>query len=460
MKRTSWSILAIFLLLSRGISVSAQTNDSLQIRRLFDEALLHGTSYQNLNYLCKQIGGRLAGSPNATKAVEYVYKLAQELKTDTCFKQACLVPHWIRGDKEEAKIWVNGKATPVSVCALGSSIGTGEKGIRAKVVEVRSKDELAKLGKEKLGGKIIFFNQAMDPKLINTMVAYGGTSHQRAAAAVRAAPYGAVGAVVRSLSLAKQDFPHTGNMYYSDTIPKIPACAISTNGADLLSDLLKTNPDLEFYFKQNCQSLPEENSHNVIAEIKGKESPNEYIVVAGHLDSWDLGEGAHDDGAGVMQSLEVLRILKAINYTPKHSIRAIAYMNEENGVRGGKKYAEEMKTNKVTHIAAIESDCGAFAPRGFYTTGNQEVRNKLYAWKSLLEPYGIHDFSLKDSGTDIKPLEASGTVGFALITESQRYFDYHHSEADTYEKINKREMELGAAAMAALVYLIDQYGVK
>ncbi len=447
------------ILLFSKISI-AQISDSAMIRKIFTEALTNGESYANLDYLSNKIGGRLSGSANAEKAVNYVDALMKKLNADSVFKQACMVPHWVRGEKEIASYKVNGKLTNVAICALGGSIATPEKGITAKVIEVHSFEELQKLGKEKIQGKLVFYNRPMDPALINTMHAYGGAANQRYSGAIMAAPYGAVGVIVRSMSLSKQDFAHTGSMGYEDSIPKIPACAISTNGADLLSAALKLNADVEFNFKQTCKKMEDVLSYNVVAELKGSESPEKIILVGGHLDSWDTGDGAHDDGAGVMQSLEVLRILKAIHYQPKHTIRAVAFMNEENGKRGGTKYAELAKQNNELHTAAIESDAGGFSPRGFSMDASDEVRKIVKSWRPLLEPYGIYDFTGTGSGTDIEPLVETGVAGFALRPDNQRYFDYHHAPSDTFDKVNKRELELGGAAMAAFIYLLDQKGLK
>ncbi len=452
--------LTILLFCSLLLNIEAQNLDSLMLRKIFTEALTHGESYKNLEFLCAKIGGRLSGSENAAKAVDYVESILKKLDVDTFYKQNCMVPHWVRGAKEEGKILLKGKTISVPVCALGGSVATHPKGIAAGVIEVHSFDELKVLGKEKIKGKIVFFNQAMDPTFFNTMHAYRGAAKQRSTGALQAAPYGAIGVVVRSLSLSKQDFPHTGAMGYSDTLPKIPACAISTNAADLLSQSLKSTPDLQFYFKQSCKKLPDTTSYNVLAEIKGTEQPEKIIVLGGHLDSWDLGEGAHDDGAGVMQSIEVIRILKALNYTPKNTIRLVAFMNEENGRKGALRYAELAKQNSETHLAALESDEGGFAPLGFSMDASAEVRNLVKSWRPLLEPYGIYDFNEKGSGTDIGPLVETGVPGFSLVPESQRYFDYHHSMSDTFDKINKRELELGGAAMAAFIYLLDQKGLK
>lgn len=439
--------------------IKAQNADSIMLRKIFDEALTHSPAYQNLEYLCTKIGGRLSGSDNAAKAVLYVEGIMAKLGADSVYKQACMVPHWVRGDKESAKIINKQKVHEVSICALGGSIATSETGITAKVIEVHSFDELKILGAERIKGKIVFYNRPMDPKLLNTMHAYGGAAGQRWAGASQAAPFGAIGVVVRSMSLSKQDFPHTGSMGYEDSIAKIPACAISTNGADLLSDMLKENPNLQFFFKQSCKKLEDAPSFNVLAEIKGSEKPEKIIVVGGHLDSWDTGQGAHDDGAGVMQSIEVIRILKALNYKPRYTIRAVAFMNEENGHVGGLKYAELAKQNQETHIAAIESDEGAFAPLGFSMDASSDIRAKIKSWRPLFEPYGIYNFNESGSGTDIEPIVNTGVPGFSLVPESQRYFDYHHSPADTFDKVNKRELELGGAALAAFIYLIDQKGL-
>jgi hypothetical protein len=278
---------------------------------------------------------------------------------------------------------------------------------------------------------------------------------------MEAAQYGAVGVVVRSMTLALDDEPHTGSMAYADSLPKIPACAISTIGAERLSKVLKENANTTFYLKMNCMTLPDELSYNVIGEIKGKENPNNFIVVGGHLDAWDNGDGAHDDGAGCVQSIEALRILMNLHYSNRNSLRAVMFMNEENGLRGGKKYAELAKENREYHVAAIESDAGGFTPRGFSMDANEVFKKRIRKMKPLLEPYGLHDFSIDGGGADISPLkEKFGTPLMELLPDSQRYFDIHHTAADTFDKVNKRELELGAAAMAALVYLIDGMDFK
>jgi hypothetical protein len=249
-------------------------------------------------------------------------------------------------------------------------------------------------------------------------------------------------------------------MNYAEGVTKIPAVAIATAHADRLSMMLMENRDLKFYFETYCETLADAPSFNVIGELKGSEFPNEYIAIGGHLDSWDLAQGAHDDGTGCVQSIEVLRIFKEMGYKPKRSIRAVMFMNEENGLRGGQEYAKQALANKHSHIAAIESDRGGFTPRGFSMSAPEWVKNKIRSWKPLLEPYGLTDFSQEGGGADIGPLGPQGTALIGFLPDSQRYFSYHHTPADTFDKVDKRELELGAAAMTALTYLIDQYGLK
>jgi carboxypeptidase Q len=300
----------------------------------------------------------------------------------------------------------------------------------------------------------------MDPTLLNTFAAYSGAVDQRAAGASEAAKYGAIGSIVRSMGSNVEAYPHTGGVKYAPNIPKIPAVAISTLHAELLSELLKEEKDLQFYFETHCQTLADEPSFNVIGEIKGSEFPDEYIVVSGHLDSWDLAQGAHDDGAGCVQAMEVIHLFKTIGYKPKRTIRAVMYMNEENGLRGGQEYAKQAEIKKENHIAAIESDRGGFTPRGFSMTASADVKEKVQRWKSLLAPYGLTDWDLEGGGADIGPLGTLNVPLFGFLPDSQRYFKYHHTVEDTFDKVDKRELELGAASMGALVYLIDMYGLK
>jgi len=451
------------VLISQSYAQTTNTEDSLTIRNIYDMALLNGKSYDWLDHLSNEIGGRLSGSLEAEKAVNYTEAELKKLGLDKVWLQPVMVPKWTRGVNEYAYIeTAPGLSTTTEICALGGSVPTSPLGLKAEVIEVQGLDDLKNYGKEQIEGKIVFYNRPMQANLINTFEAYGGCVDQRYAGAMEAAKYGAVGVLVRSMNLRQDDLPHAGSMSYGDTPAnqRIPACAISTNGADYLSKALKIKSDLKFYFKQNCKTYDDVQSYNVIGEITGTEYPNKYIVVGGHLDSWDLGDGSHDDGAGCVQSMEVLRLFNEINYKPKHSVRVVLFMNEENGLRGGKKYAEQAKNKNEEHIFALESDAGGFTPRGFSFDTDAANFAQIESWKSLFEPYLIHSFAKGGSGADIGPLKNDNIVLGGLRPDSQRYFDHHHAANDTFDAINKRELELGGAAMASLVYLVDKYGTK
>jgi carboxypeptidase Q len=441
--------------------VYGQQKDSVMLRSIYTEVLTNGKCYPTLDHLSNQIGGRLSGSPEAKKAVEYTYTTLKSYGFDTVYLQEVMVPHWVRGQKEEGFIVKGNQRMPVHICALGNSIATAEKGLLAPVIEVHNFKELEQLGVERIKGKIVFFNRPMNPTYIGTGRAYGEAGDQRGRGAIEAAKYGAVGVVVRSLTLANDTNPHTGMMGYRDTIQKIPACAISTVDADELSRLLKQRSaaPVSFYFKQNCRMLPDELSYNVVAEMRGTVKPEEIIIVGGHLDSWDTGDGAHDDGAGVTQSMEALRVLSQLGYKPKRTLRCVLFMNEENGVKGGIAYAAQAQEKSQKHIAAIESDAGGFTPRAFGIENNPNAVAAMQPWVELFRPYGIDYIREGHGGTDIEPLAGSGTVLIGYIPDSQRYFDYHHTAIDTFDKVNKRELELGAAAMCSLMYLLSEYGL-
>ncbi len=440
----------------------AQTADEITIKAIYGMALRYGQSYEMLEQLSKEVGARLSGSPGAAAAVEWSYHEMKKFEFDSVWVQPLMVPHWVRGTKEVGKI-INSKklgTLELNICALGGSVGTGPQGIIAKVIEVKSFEELAQLGIKNVQGKIVFFNRPMDPTKINTFAAYGGAVDQRGSGASEAAKYGAVAAIVRSMGLNLEDYPHTGGMSYAANGARIPAVAISTKHADLLSRLAKEDKELQIYLETHSEILEDAPSFNVVGELRGTEFPEEIIAVGGHLDSWDLGDGAHDDGAGCVHSIEVLRIMKAMGYKPKRTIRAVMFMNEENGLRGGLKYAELAEKNKEKHIAAMESDRGGFTPRGFTLSGDESIKSKIRNWKSLFEPYGLSDFGQEGGGADIGPLAKQGVTLIGFLPDSQRYFDYHHTATDTFDKVSKRELELGSASMAALVYLIDKYGLK
>ncbi|MEO7693577.1 MAG: M20/M25/M40 family metallo-hydrolase [Chryseolinea sp.] len=454
-----FSLLLVLVLTMNFIAVSAQQTDEYALRQIFNESLTNGRSYGWLKYLTSEIDQRLSGSPGAAEAVTWTQSELANI-ADSIWLQPVMVPHWIRGQDEDAYFSIGPKKvkTTLNVCALGGSVGTGSSGVSGNVIEVKSFEELKELGERHVKGKIVFFNRPMDATRIHTFVAYSEAVDQRAMGASEAAKYGAIGVVVRSMGLNQEDYPHTGGMTYAPDIAKIPAIAISTKHAELLSKKLKTEKDLKFYFETHCETLPDVQSANVVAELRGSEYKDEIILVGGHLDSWDLAQGAHDDGAGCVQAMEVLRLFKALGITPKRTIRVVLFMNEENGLRGGTEYARLATLSEQKHIAAIESDDGGFTPRGFSMTSTKEFRSKVAGWRSILETYGLTDFSMQGGGADIGPLGAMSVPLIGYLPDSQRYFDYHHTKEDTLDKVSKRELELGAASMAALVYLLDKYG--
>lgn len=440
--------------------VTAQIDDSLNIRKISNEILANATAYENLRYLCKQIGPRLSGSPQAQLAVEATVKMLKEAGADTVYLQPCMVPHWVRGDKERGHIKLaDGTTYPLHLCALGNSEGTGKKGISAAVIEIKNFEELDRLGTAGVKGKIVFFNYPMNPTYVRSFMAYGESGVYRTRGPARAAKYGAVGVLVRSLASNLDDFPHTGTTLYNDSFPKIPAVAISTNDAEWLSKQLVNNLVTSAYFRNTSTMLPDAPSFNVIGEIRGNTLPNEIITVGGHLDSWDLAEGAQDDGAGCMQSIEVIRAFKAIGLKPNRTIRAVMFMNEENGGKGGAKYLEMAKAKNEKHLFALESDAGGFTPRGFGLDMSEDKRQKAMSWKNLFLNYGVYDLSAGGGGSDIGPLKQIGTSLAGLSPDSQRYFDLHHAATDTFEAVSKRELHLGAVNMTALIYLVDKYGL-
>lgn len=453
----------IFWLFLLPALVHAQSEDEKKLRQIYDSALTHSKCYLWLEHLSNKIGPRLSGSENAAKAVAYTKTTMEQSGTfDKVWLQEVMVPKWVRGEKETAYILDHKTKISVPVCALGNSVATSKNGLRAEVIEVHTIAELETLGTEKLKGKIVFFNRPMDPVNIDTFTSYGGCVDQRGKGAREAAKFGAVGVIVRSMNLRLDDYPHAGNMGYGD-LPKeqwIPAAAISTNAAELLSKMLRQNPKLEFYLKQSCQKLEDVLSYNVIGEIKGSEHPENIMVVGGHLDSWDLADGSQDDGAGVTQSMEVANIFKNIGYKPKNTVRVVLFMNEENGGKGGDKYNEMAQKNNENHIFALESDCGGFSPRGFTIEGNDANIKMVQDYKNLFEPYLVHVFRKGHTGSDIEPLQSKNILKAGLRPDTQRYFDYHHAATDTFDAVNKRELELGAATMASLIYLVDQSGIQ
>ncbi|MFI5133306.1 MAG: M20/M25/M40 family metallo-hydrolase [Chitinophagales bacterium] len=464
-----------FLFMS--VTLSAQQEDSLFIRKIADEILINSKAYDNLHYLTKQIGGRLSGSPQMVKAEQWGLKTMQESGADKAWLQECMVPHWVRGGQDKAEAKYNAAVAGsrnilaakknLDIAALGNSMGTGKRGVSAEVIEVKSFDDLESK-KDQVKGKIVFYNYKFKETFIRTFQSYGDAVQYRGAGPSRAAKYGAVAVIVRSMSHSVDNNPHTGATRYDSSYAKIPAVAIGLRDADWLDEQLQKS-SVNVSMTTNAQFLPDTIGDNVIGELTGSEFPDQIITVGGHLDSWDLAEGAHDDGTGVVHTMEILRAFKALGYKPKHTIRFVLFMNEENGLRGGTKYADEAKAKNARpddsvgrekHIFALESDAGGFTPRGFSFGGSPEQLKKAQGWIPLLYPYGVYEIENGGGGSDIGPLNRNFKTPVAeLSPDSQRYFDYHHARNDVFENVNKRELELGAINMAAFIYLVDKYGL-
>lgn len=420
-------------------------------------ALRERKGYEWLKELC-EIGPRLSGSENSLKAIYWAENKMQQLEFDSVWLQPVMVPHWERGEKEFCAIYKNNNLIKeLNVLALGGSVSTPKEGIKAKIIEVRSFDELKQKASD-VKGKIVFFSRPLDQGLINTFAGYGGAVDQRVYGAIEAAKYGAIGIVIRSITTKYDNVPHTGVMIYVDSLPKIPAAAIGYLDSDYLSNQLKVNPDLELVLRINSKILDDAQSYNVIGEIKGTEFPDEVIVVGGHFDSWDVGCGAHDDGAGCIQSIEVLDLLKRLEIKPKRTIRCVLFINEENGSRGGIEYGKFALSSTEKHIAAIEADRGAFTPVGFTVDSDSITLNKISEWLPVLEKASIEWIKKGGSGVDVSKIKnAKALLGF--VPDNQRYMDLHHSANDVFEEVHPREFELGSAAIAIMVYLLSEEGL-
>ncbi|MEP6796010.1 MAG: M20/M25/M40 family metallo-hydrolase [Saprospiraceae bacterium] len=455
-------ILILFIPILAHTQVSSDST-ALYIKNIYRKSYTEQKAYKWLTTLTKDIGHRVSGSPQAAKAVEWAKKVMDTCGFDKVWLQEMKVPHWVRGDNEQV-IMISNEAGAVSLnaLALGNSPGTGTNGVRAQVIEVKSLEQLKAMPDENVQGKIVFFNRPMDVGLLNTFAAYGGAGDQRNMGPAVAAEKGAIAAIVRSLCPRLDDFPHTGATHLSETVKNIPSVAVSTNDAEQLSKAISLGTTTVF-IRTTCEMLDSVMSYNVIGEIKGSVSPDTIILVGGHLDSWDVGEGAHDDGAGVVQSMEALYRLAHSGYKPRHTIRCVLFMNEENGLRGGKKYAEEVIKNNQFHLVAIETDGGGATPQAFgCTMGADTLADQHIAYMKpymkALEPYYIR-IEAGGGGADISGLKPKTGLLIGLRPDSSRYFDYHHSDNDVLENVHPHELESGAAAITSFIYLVDQNGI-
>lgn len=421
---------------------------------LVEAAVSNHRAYELLAHLTDNIGPRLSGSAGAAEAVRWTTERFRSWGIEVR-NEPIMVPHWVRGE-EEGRI-VSHFDQKLVLTALGGSVATPESGVTAEVIAVRSFEEL-KANAEKAKGKIVLFNVPMDLAKIESgraFEAYGEAVAYRGVGASRAAEVGAVGALVRSVASASLRTPHTGSLRYDANLPKIPAAAVTTEDADLLSRLYAKGEKVVVHFKLTPKSLPDVESANVVAEIRGTTNPEEIVLIGAHLDSWDLGTGAIDDGAGCVMVMETMRLLKEKNLRPRRTIRAVLYMNEENGLRGGRGYAERHRAEIPSHVAAIETDAGAAAPLGYITTLSDA---QITAFRPLLGPLkriGATRLTHADqTGADTSPLTSAGVVGFGLVPDPRKYFDYHHTPADTLDKVDPNELAANTAAIAALTWVL------
>jgi hypothetical protein len=450
-------LFGFFVFLFSG-SLKSQS-DSVFIRKIASEIFHNSNAYSNLYTLTKTIGQRLSGSPATYTSEKWAQEAIMKAGADHVYLQKAMIPHWVRAGKDQAALITETDRQSLEVIALGNSVPTPVGGITAPMILINDFNELERR-KDEIKGKIVFYNHPFNVDYVWTFQAYSDAVPYRVFGASRAAKYGAVGTVVRSMSESTDNNPHTGAMIYNDSFPKIPTLAVGLQDANKMAAAVNAKKGLSLFISTNAHALPDTIGYNVIGEWKGSEFPDQYITVGGHLDSWDPAEGAHDDGTGCVQSIEVLRALKAIGYQPKHTIRVVLFTDEENGGRGAKAYSAEAKTKNEKHIFALESDGGGFTPRGFSFKGTESQMARVKQWVPLLVPYGVTEFNSGGAGADVEPLnEVTGAMASELIPDSQRYFDIHHSAGDVFEKVNKRELELGAISMAAMIYLTDKYGL-
>ena len=456
----------IFVLHFIVLSIFSQTfqNNSIEHYNSIADKFIHASlsemrGYDWLKDLCENIGPRLSGSKESMKAIYWAKEKFEAMGVDSVWLQPVMVPKWVRGDFEKVKIVDSEKFAnrELRVASLGRSIGTGEEGITAEVIEVHNFDELAQRGHE-VEGKIVFFNRPYKQTFVNTFRAYGDAVNQRTRGPSEAAKYGAVGAIVRSVTSQYDNTPHVGTLIYADSVKKIPAVSIGLIDADFLSNAVKKDPKLKVNLRLDCENLGEVLSYNVIAQINGTEYPDEIVAVGGHWDSWDKGCGAHDDGAPCIQTMEILDLFKRMEISPKRTIRCVLFINEENGIRGAYAYADSSKSKREFHLAAIESDRGVFTPRGFNVDADSSTISKIQTWLPVLNRSLIDFVRRGGSGADISKIDSvKALIGY--IPDNQRYFDVHHSANDTFDSVNPREMQLGTSAMAILVYLLSEEGL-
>jgi carboxypeptidase Q len=423
------------------------------VERIFAEALPRNLAYARLQELCQATPHRLSGSPDAENAVSWARDQMTHDGLESVRLEDCTVQRWERGRIAALEVTSPSDArdTFLPVLALGGSVATPREGVEGDLVEVQSFEDLTRLG-EAVRGRIVLFDRPMDPRTLDPFEAYGAAVDQRAHGAVEAARHGAVAAIVRSMTLRIDDHPHTGGMLYQDGVDRIPAAAVSTAGAERLSALLRSRKKVSVRLRLDCRESGKVPSHNVVGEIRGASRPDEIVLLGAHIDNWDVGQGAHDDGAGCSQVIEALRLVHALGQRPARTLRGVLFMNEENGLAGALAYRDAHREELPRHVLAIESDRGGFSPRGFETSAEGSVFTSLRSIADLLEPAGASLLRRGGGGADVSALQREGVVVMELITDPQRYFDVHHCVRDTLDTVSPRELELGAAALAVMAF--------
>ena len=432
-----------------------------ELKRLHQAAFASDYDYRQVAYLCNNIGPRLSGSPQARAAVEYVASEMRKLGAEVKLEKV-MVPHWVRGEERAELVeWPGmapGLTQKVVVTALGNTIATPPEGLTAEVIPVSSFEELASLGRERVAGKIVLYTVRFDQRLAEVGLAgqaYGQAVAYRWAGPSAAARLGAVASLVRSVGGADYRLPHTGSFAYAEDAPRIPAGAVTSEDAETIQHL-SAQGRVRLKLLLTPRTLPDAESFNVIADLKGSENPEQIVIVSGHLDSWDLGTGALDDAVGVAEAMQVLNLIKQLNLRPKRTIRFIAWMNEENGLAGGRTYAENHKAEIANHVAAIESDEGAGHSLGFNAHVVERAMPMLQPLAAILQAHGAGTVRRVEHpvGADISPLENAGVPGFSPLQDGRTYFNYHHTPADTFDKVGKRELAENSAVLAVLAYAI------
>jgi len=439
--RLVWTLcLALFSLSAADLTERyRQTAD-----RLIDAALADSEGYNRLAYLCYRIGPRLSGSPGLEKAIAWSVEQMKAAGLSNVRTIPAKVPHWERG--RESATMVAPYEKPLHMLGLGMSIGTASGGITADVVTVNTFDDLAKLGREKIQGKIVLYNEEYR--------GYGPTRVYRSSGASRAAAYGAVAALVRSATPLAMQIPHTGEMNYDESQPKIPAAAVSPEDAMMMAWLTAGGVPVKVHLEMQARSLPDADSADVIGEIPGREHPEEVVVMGGHIDSWDVRQGAQDDGASIVACLQAVALMKKLGLQPRRTIRVAFWVNEENGGRGGVAYREFVGTQIKNQAAAIEMDGGAEAPRGFGASVDAASMELLQQIGKLLERVNAGEITAGGGGSDIGPLMRDGVPGLGERTVGTHYFDWHHTEADTLDKVNPEDFRKNVAALAVMGYVL------